>query len=135
MEKTKEDVVQKKIVIFDDDEDILSICEYVLSREGWDVYAFRESNAIIEKIAQIRPLVIMMDNRISDVGGIEATQQLKQSEYKDIPVIFFSANSDIKQLTETAGADAFLAKPFDLNTLKQVVEDVASKHFGDLTGN
>jgi two-component system cell cycle response regulator DivK len=43
------------------------------------------------------------------------------SSLKSIPVVYFSANSDIQSLTKQAGADAFLAKPFDLDELQNVV--------------
>jgi CheY-like chemotaxis protein len=115
----------KKIVIFDDDEDILSICIYVLEESGWAVSAFTDCNNVIEKVAKIKPDVILMDNWIPDEGGIKATRTLKNSpELKDIPVIYFSANSDIQLLTSQAGANTYLSKPFDLEELEKVINSV-----------
>jgi len=115
----------KKIVIFDDDEDILSICDYILTEQGWAVHTFTDCNRIAEKVADIMPDVILMDNWIPDAGGIIATQTLKQtSELKDIPVIYFSANSDIQLLASSAGAETYLAKPFDLEELERVINTV-----------
>jgi two-component system cell cycle response regulator DivK len=115
----------KKIVIFDDDEDILSICSYVLEEQGWEVHAFTDCNNVAEKVARISPDVILMDNWIPDAGGIVATQTLKSnSELKNIPVIYFSANSDIQLLANNAGAESYLAKPFDLQQLEQVINNV-----------
>ena len=116
---------EKKIIIFDDDEDILSICSYILEEQGWEVHTFTDCNNIIEKVSVINPLVILMDNWIPDAGGIIATQTLKKSEeYKNIPVIYFSANSDIQLLAEHAGAETYLAKPFDLDDLEQIINTV-----------
>lgn len=115
----------KKIVIFDDDEDILSICIYILEEQGWEVHAFTNCNNIVERIAGIMPDVILMDNWIPDEGGIIATQTLKKDEkLKDIPVIYFSANSDIQLLADHAGAEGYLAKPFDLEELDRVIKEV-----------
>ncbi|HEY9196012.1 MULTISPECIES: response regulator [Mucilaginibacter] len=115
----------KKIVIFDDDEDILSICSYILEEQGWEVHTFSDCNNIIEKVSGILPDVIMMDNWIPDSGGIIATQTLKKTEgLKDIPVIYFSANSDIQILANHAGAQTYLAKPFDLEDLEKVISTV-----------
>jgi CheY-like chemotaxis protein len=112
----------KKVVIFDDDEDIVSICTYILEEDGWQVTAFTDCNDPVEKLAQILPDVILMDNWIRDTGGIEATQALKRSaQLQHIPVVYFSANSDINLLAQQAGADAYLAKPFDVANLKQVL--------------
>lgn len=115
----------KKIVIFDDDEDILSICSYVLEEQGWEVHAFTDCNNVAEKVSTIRPDVILMDNWIPDAGGIVATRTLKNdNRLKDIPVIYFSANSDIQLLASNAGAESYLAKPFDLQQLEQVINSV-----------
>lgn len=115
----------KKIVIFDDDEDILSICSYVLEEQGWEVHAFTDCNNVAEKVSAIYPDVILMDNWIPDAGGIVATQTLKNdNRLKDIPVIYFSANSDIQLLASNAGAESYLAKPFDLQQLEQVINSV-----------
>jgi CheY-like chemotaxis protein len=115
----------KKIIIFDDDEDILSICSYILEEQGWEVHTFTDCNDIVEKVAGILPDVILMDNWIPDAGGIIATQTLKKDEaLKNIPVVYFSANSDIQLLADHAGAETYLAKPFDLEELEQVINSV-----------
>jgi DNA-binding NtrC family response regulator len=117
----------RKIVIFDDDEDILSICSYVLEEQGWEVHTFTDCNNITEKVSGINPDVILMDNWIPDSGGIIATQSLKKTdELKNIPVIYFSANSDIQLLASHAGAESYLAKPFDLHELEQVISNVTA---------
>ncbi|WP_259068750.1 response regulator [Mucilaginibacter sp. X4EP1] len=115
----------KKIIIFDDDEDILSICSFILEEQGWTVHAFTDCNNIVEKVSAILPAVILMDNWIPDDGGIIATQTLKKNEdLKNIPVIYFSANSDIQLLANHAGAETYLAKPFDLEELERVINNV-----------
>lgn len=119
------DTPAKKIIIFDDDDDILSICTYILEEQGWQVFTFGNCNNIIDKVSVIHPDVIMMDNWIPDTGGIKATRELKaDADLKDIPVIYFSANSDIQLLAETAGAETYLAKPFDLEDLEKVINSV-----------
>jgi len=118
----------KKIIIFDDDEDILSICTYILEEQGWDVRTYTNCNNIVDKVTEVSPNVILMDNWIPDEGGIIATQVLKNhNELKSIPVIYFSANSDIQLLADHAGAESYLAKPFDLEELERVINDVLVK--------
>lgn len=118
---------KKKIIIFDDDEDILSICSFILEERGWTVNAYSDCNNIIEKVSAVLPDVILMDNWIPDDGGIIATQKLKQNEeLKSIPIIYFSANSDIELLANHAGAETYLAKPFDLEELERVINSVVA---------
>jgi len=115
----------KKIIIFDDDEDILSICTYILSEQGWDVHTYTDCNSIAERVEAVMPKVILMDNWIPDAGGIIATQTLKKNDtLKNIPVIYFSANSDIQLLANHAGAETYLAKPFDIEELERIISTV-----------
>lgn len=114
----------KRIMIFDDDADILDILNYLLGEKGWDVHTRTNCTDIISIIDQCRPDVILMDNWIPDTGGIVATRTIKShQEFKDIPVIYFSANNDIKKLAEEAGADAWLAKPFELDELERMLSE------------
>ncbi len=121
-------ITSKKIIIFDDDDDILSICSYVLEEQGWDVHTFENCNDIVNRVSAIHPDVILMDNWIPDTGGIVATQTLKsEADLKNIPVVYFSANSDIESLAQKAGAQTYLAKPFDLDDLVSTISKVAGK--------
>jgi two-component system cell cycle response regulator DivK len=115
----------KRILIFDDDIDILSICSYILEEQGWEVHTSTNCNDIINKVTNVMPEVILMDNWIPDSGGIIATQTIKQDDrLKAIPVVYFSANNDIQSLAEQAGADTYLSKPFDIDELESVINRV-----------
>lgn len=118
----------KRILIFDDDADILDILKYLLEDNGWVVHTRSDCNDILSVVESCKPDIILMDNWIPDTGGIVATQTLKSSEqYKTIPVIYFSANNNVKLLAEQAGADAWLAKPFDLNDLETMLNSYKQK--------
>ena len=112
-----------KVLIFDDDEDILAICTYILEEEGWQVETHTDCRDILTKAGAFKPDVILMDNWIPDEGGIVATQILKSdAQLKKIPVVYFSANSDIQLLAEKAGAEFCLPKPFDLGDLQAIIK-------------
>lgn len=117
--------MSKRILICDDDTDILSICEYILAELGWEVYTRTDCNDLLNTVVELKPDIILMDNWIPDCGGIVATQSLKNHpDLKHIPIIYFSANNDIKTLAQQAGADTFLSKPFDIRELEQVITSV-----------
>ena len=79
-------------------------------------------------VKEIGPDVILMDNWIPDSGGIVASRTIKSNEeLQHIPIVYFSANNDIKALAQEAGADAFLAKPFDLEELEKIIEGLMDK--------
>ena len=115
----------KRILILDDDADILSICTYILEELGWDVDVRTNCNDILDIVSQVRPDVILMDNWIPGTGGVVATQTIKaHPEFNAIPIIYFSANHDINNLSIQAGADTYLAKPFDISQFEEVINSV-----------
>ncbi|QQL51475.1 response regulator [Mucilaginibacter ginkgonis] len=116
-----------QILIFDDDEDILSICSYILEDEGYQVKTFINSDDVVNRVTALNPALIFMDNWIPGGGGVGAVQQIKSDpNLSHIPVIYFSAHLDIEELSVKANADAFLAKPFDLNKLVNLVKAYVS---------
>ena len=118
----------KRILICDDDIDILSICTYVLEEQGWEVHTLINCNNITDVVNEINPQIILMDNWIPNTGGITATQAIKNHpDFSKIPVIYFSANNNIKALAKEAGADNFLAKPFDIEELEHIILSVVNK--------
>jgi len=113
-------------MIFDDDKDILFICTFVFEKLGWEVSSSGNCIDIADKVKAADPDVILMDNWIPDKGGIVATQTLKDDEaLRHIPVIFFSANQDVELLSQQAGADTFIKKPFDIKDLENIVTKFA----------
>ncbi|MBS1603199.1 MAG: response regulator [Bacteroidetes bacterium] len=115
--------MNKRVLILDDDPDILQICSIVLKKKGFEVSTLNTSNQVIDQVRNYHPDVILMDNWIPGPGGIEATRMLKLSpETHGIPVIFFSANSNVTQLAREARADYFLQKPFDITELEAIVQ-------------
>lgn len=120
--------MSKKVFIFDDNKDILELCTLILEGAGYETKTSCTSNDIIQQVSGYEPDIILMDNWLPDVGGIEATQELKRHPvYKTIPVVYFSANNDIKTLAETAGAESYLAKPFDIDELEEKVVSLIGK--------
>jgi len=113
---------QKKVFIFDDNTDILELCTFILEDAGYEIKTSSTSNNIIDQVAAYIPDIIFMDNWLPDVGGIEATRELKSHEQlKNIPVIYFSANNDVMSLADQAGADGYLSKPFDIQELENII--------------
>lgn len=113
---------KKTILVFDDDANILDIFKIVLEASGYLVELSQTSDNIIEKTKSVNPAIIIMDNWIPGIGGLKAAQLLKSDpDCKHIPVIYCSANREVRSLSEQANAQAFLAKPFNLEDLENEV--------------
>lgn len=118
----------KTVLIFDDDLELLELCTVILEKKGYTVKTSDNCNNILDTLKNEKPDVILMDNWIPDVGGVKATQTIKSSDFKTIPVIFFSANNDVKKLANTAGADAFITKPFNITDLEKVIGEMVQQN-------
>jgi DNA-binding response OmpR family regulator len=114
--------MKKKVMIYDDDTDLLEVCTLILQSRNFEVITKDRCSGLLDDLNEHQPHVILMDNWISDIGGVKATRLIKASEkFNQIPVIFFSANNDISELAAEAGADYFLQKPFDITELENIV--------------
>jgi len=115
--------MRNRVIVYDDDKDILEVCSIILNMRGYDVLCKENCKEVLADISNYDPHVILMDNWLPDVGGVKAVQLIKSiPKYKKIPVIFFSANSHVEELAKEAGADFLLKKPFDIKGLEQVLK-------------
>ena len=113
----------KKIFIFDDNLEILELCTEILEDLGCEVKTSPTTTNVEQQVLSFMPDLIFMDNWLPDISGIEATRLLKSNEQlKNIPVLYFSANSNIDALAAEAGADDFLGKPFDIDQFETLVK-------------
>lgn len=114
----------KRVLVCDDDKEILEVLDLVLTGAGWEVITSEHVNGIIAQIESTNPSVIIMDNWIPDTGGIAATRSIKSHPvYHSIPVVYSTANDNITQLAKEAGADLSIGKPFDLDEFERIMED------------
>lgn len=110
----------KKVLIVDDEPDILEIVSYNLSKEGYEIYTAKDGNEAIEKAKLLRPDLIILDIMMPKKTGVEVCQILRtQTLFEDTLIIFLTALSDeasqIKGL-ET-GADDYVNKPISPKVL------------------
>ncbi|TMB80404.1 MAG: response regulator [Chloroflexi bacterium] len=112
----------KKILVVDDEPDILEFLQVILEEEGYLV-ATTEKGEYVEKLHAVGlPDLILLDVLLSGKDGREIVKQLKsQEETKSIPIIMFSAHPSAEKTAREAGADDFVAKPFHIDFLLAVV--------------
>jgi two-component system cell cycle response regulator DivK len=118
-----------RVMIFDDDADLLEVCSIILKSKNYEVNGLNRCTNILQAIKLFLPNVILMDNWIPDSGGVRATQEIKNDLLlRSIPVIFFSANDRVQDLAAEAGAEFFLQKPFEIDDLENVVSRAIALH-------
>jgi two-component system, OmpR family, alkaline phosphatase synthesis response regulator PhoP len=111
-----------RVMIFDDDADLIEVCSIVLKSKNYEVRGRYSCHDILNEVLIFSPQVILMDNRIPVAGGVKASLEIKNDiRLKSIPVIFISANERVRELAAEAGADFFLKKPFEIEELEAVL--------------
>lgn len=106
----------KRITVADDDPAILDAVSMMLEMEGYEVSSTLNGNSILDHTEV--PDAYILDIWMSGADGRELCKILKAKENtKDIPVILISASNDLQKSATYAGADDFLAKPFEIDDL------------------
>jgi CheY-like chemotaxis protein len=111
----------KKILVAEDDEDILYILDRVLTDAGYAVESLSTGEPIVSKTTGW-PDLFILDKDIPVVNGIAVSKFLRsRKETKHIPIIMISAFHYLKEKAEDAGVNEFIQKPFELKKLLAVV--------------
>jgi CheY-like chemotaxis protein len=115
--------MNKCILIYDDDPEILFLCHKILGKNQYRVETRPRCENVINDIASIKPNLILMDLWIPEIGGEKAISMIKENPAtRYIPVLLFSANAEIKELSKKINADGYIEKPFDLHIFQQTIE-------------
>jgi two-component system, cell cycle response regulator DivK len=114
------------VLVVDDYPDAREMLATYLAFRGFAVATADDGASAIRKALTERPGLILMDLSMPGVDGWEATRRLRaDARTKDVPIIAVTAHAgpDSEAKAREAGVDGFIAKPFDLDALANVVED------------
>lgn len=104
----------KKILIVDDDPDILEVTSMILETKGYEVSTSGDGNNITE----VMPDLLLLDIWMSGKYGSDICRELKASEKtRQIKIIMISANRDIAEIASECGADGYISKPFKMKDI------------------
>jgi DNA-binding response OmpR family regulator len=119
-----------KILIVDDEPDILEMLNIRLSKNGYDVVTAVTGEECLEKTYAERPDLILLDVLLPGMSGLEVSKRLKNDDStKNIPIIMVTAliGKDAAQTGLDRGAKYFISKPFDpeelLAQIKRILEE------------
>ena len=119
-----------KILVVDDDLDIIEILKYNLNKSGYIVKSAKNGIEAIKRAKKFMPNIILMDVMMPEMSGIEACSEIKQiDELSETIIIFLSARSeDYTQLSAyDAGADDYISKPIKPKILLKKISNIAKK--------
>jgi two-component system, NtrC family, response regulator GlrR len=107
-----------RVMVVDDDSDLLQMLTIRLRRGGYEVAAEVDGNAALDRAAVFRPHVVITDLKMDRMDGMQLLERLKQTQ-PAVPVIMLTAHGTIPDAVEATrrGVFAFLTKPFDPEAL------------------
>ncbi len=116
-----------KILVVDDDLDILLVMEALLKMNGYEVAVTANGEEALDKAAAFCPQLILLDIRLSGHDGREICRSLKAAQATcNIPVIIVSAHPGGMTDIDSYGADDFIAKPFDVKHLLRRIRSLTN---------
>ncbi len=109
--------MNEKILIVDDEEDIISFLKDSLEDEDYEVFTAYNGEEAVEKI-KIRPDLILLDVMMPDKNGYEVCREIR--DRVDCPIIFLTAKGEEEDIISGlgVGGDDYISKPFSLRQLK-----------------
>ena len=115
----------KKILIVDDEQDIVESLKFVLEAADFTCYCAYNGEDGLKLAREIVPDLIILDVMMTRINGFKISRLLKfDAKYKNIPILMVTARSqeEDKLIGEETGADEYITKPFDLDDVVKTVQ-------------
>jgi len=122
--------LKKRILVVDDEPSILETIKFHLEISDYDVLSAVDGMEALKLARTEKPDLILLDLMLPKMDGFKVCKMLKMDRrYKNIPIVMLTAKAGSIDEVEgyQSGADAYVKKPFDLEALGSVVEEMLEK--------
>ena len=113
--------VATRVLVVDDDPAIRDLVKIVLASGGYEVHTAEHGAAALELAREARPGLILLDMRMPVMDGWEFARIYRERPGPHVPIVVITAAHEVAERAAQVSADDFLAKPFDIDDLVQVV--------------
>src|ERR1700712_2343142 len=107
----------QRIVVVDDEPDILHLVSMSLSKKGYEVKTAKSKTEFLELLPSFKPDLIILDVMLGADNGRDICKEIKAAEHRHIPIILYSAVAHMLANFEECNANDTLEKPFPLSEL------------------
>ncbi len=110
----------KKILIADDEQNIVISLEFLMKREGFEVEVANDGESALRKLAELRPDLVLLDVMMANKSGYEVCQAIRANpELRSTKVLMLTAKGRETEVAKgmALGADAYMTKPFSTKDL------------------
>lgn len=116
----------KKILLVDDEPNIVMALEYSLKKKGYDVLIARDGEEALKIFENIKPCLVILDIMMPKMDGFEVLENIKNDIEDSSKVIFLSAKNKEEDIQKglDAGADEYFTKPFSTKKLLDKIQSM-----------
>lgn len=126
--KNSQQISSTKILLVDDEPNILLSLEFLMRKKGYQVFIARNGAEALDLIRKEKPGIIILDIMMPEVDGYEVCEYVKKSsDLQNIKVVFLTAKSKEEEIEKgyKAGADLYITKPFSTRDLTQKIGELS----------
>ncbi len=123
--------MKKRILLIEDEQDIITTVAFRLEAEGYEVITAMDGEDGLDKAKKERPDLILLDLMLPKMNGYRICVLLKgDSEFNSIPIIIFTARAQEadRKKVEEVGADAYITKPFEASVLLAKISELLERN-------
>jgi two-component system, OmpR family, alkaline phosphatase synthesis response regulator PhoP len=116
--------MKRKVLIADDEPNIVTALEFLLKRSGYDVRSAANGDAALALVESYRPDVVLLDVMMPVRSGYEVCQRMRERpEWRDIRIVMLTAKGREAEMSKglSLGADLYITKPFSTQELIEKV--------------
>ena len=119
----------KKIMVVDDEPDILFTAGQMLEMNGYDVVKVDDGKKCLDELEKSVPDLVLLDIMMPEISGWDVAAKIKENpKWNDIPIIFLTAKGDTMSIGMSGlASEDYIVKPFDIKDLKERIEKILNK--------
>ena len=118
-----------KILVVDDEEDILTLVKFRLKSQGYKVLEAMDGAGALKEIEQSSPHLLLLDYKLPDFNGAELVRRIKEEMKLSLPIIIFTASSAFINTIKALPIDDYVLKPFDPQELLGKIQGLLEKYY------
>ncbi|MGB3179804.1 MAG: response regulator [Cyclobacteriaceae bacterium] len=114
--------IDQKILLCEDDPGVRESVSMLLKIVGYEVEAVDRAEKVKSMLEAFNPNLLLIDLWLPQLSGDACIKEIRTSESDHLPIILFSANTEVRRIARECGADDYLIKPFEIEELESKVK-------------
>jgi DNA-binding NtrC family response regulator len=133
VETTVEERKNLKILVVDDEIQVLEVLQSLLDTEGYVTRGAGSGAAALEMIREAPPHIVFLDIKMQEMDGLECLKKIREAEPNTVVVMMSGiATLDMAKKSLEFGAFDYIEKPFNFEHIREVIQQIFITHFMDV---